>query len=176
MGGIAVFDIDGVLADVRHRLHHLQRRPKRWDRFFALAVDDAVLARGHEMAHEAVDSGLEVVYSTGRPERYRRDTAEWLQRQGFPAGDLHMRANHDRRPASVTKVRVARRLAGVSQVSYLVDDDPRVVTALRRAGFTVVHATWMTAELDISGRSAATNPDVAEAQGLLFEAQEEGKT
>lgn len=175
MGGIAVFDIDGVLADVRHRLHHLRRRPKRWDLFFALAVDDAVLTPGQEMARAAVDSGLEVVYSTGRPERYRRDTADWLRRQGFPGGDLHMRANRDRRPASVTKVQVAERLAAVSEVSYLVDDDPRVVTALRSAGFTVVHATWMTAEPDM-GNPPGANPDVAEAQGLLFEAQEEGKT
>lgn len=31
---LAVFDIDGVLADVRHRLPHVQGRPKDWDAFF----------------------------------------------------------------------------------------------------------------------------------------------
>jgi hypothetical protein len=34
---LAVFDLDGVLADVRHRLHFLDRRPKDWDGFFAAA-------------------------------------------------------------------------------------------------------------------------------------------
>ena len=35
---LAVFDIDGVLADVRHRLHFLQCRPQRWERFFSSAA------------------------------------------------------------------------------------------------------------------------------------------
>jgi len=29
--------IDGVLADVHHRLHHIARRPKDWPAFFAAA-------------------------------------------------------------------------------------------------------------------------------------------
>ena len=40
---IAVFDIDGVLADVRHRLHHLQCRPQRWEAFFTAADRDPLL-------------------------------------------------------------------------------------------------------------------------------------
>ena len=35
---LAIVDIDGVVADVRHRLHHLDRRPKNWSAFFAAAV------------------------------------------------------------------------------------------------------------------------------------------
>ena len=38
---LAVFDIDGVLADVRHRVHLVDRRRHRdWDAFFAAAVSD----------------------------------------------------------------------------------------------------------------------------------------
>jgi len=33
-----IFDIDGTLADVEHRRHHLAQRPQRWDRFFAEAL------------------------------------------------------------------------------------------------------------------------------------------
>ena len=40
---IAVLDIDGVLADVRHRLHHLERQPTSWSGFFAAAVSDPLL-------------------------------------------------------------------------------------------------------------------------------------
>ncbi|MCB0914105.1 MAG: hypothetical protein H6525_06855 [Actinobacteria bacterium] len=143
MGGYAVFDIDGVLADVRHRLHYLERRPRRWETFFRMAVRDDVLADGYELAHESVAQGLTVAYSTGRPERYRADTQDWLIRVGLPAGDLHMRADHDRRPARITKVQVARRLQAQLPIRYLVDDDDRVVEALRSAGFEVIHATWM---------------------------------
>jgi len=43
---LAVFDVDGVLADVRHRLHHLEARPQRWERFFRAADRDPVLEEG----------------------------------------------------------------------------------------------------------------------------------
>ncbi len=41
---LAVFDMDGVVADVRHRLHHLRRQ--NWSRFFAAADADPLLAEG----------------------------------------------------------------------------------------------------------------------------------
>jgi hypothetical protein len=71
---IAVLDIDGVLADVRHRLHHLESRPKNWAAFFAAAPRDPLLAEGAAVAtHLSTDH--ELVYLTGRPEHCRRDTA-----------------------------------------------------------------------------------------------------
>ena len=41
---LAIFDIDGVVADVRHRLHHLESRPKGWDEFFGYGRIDAYKA------------------------------------------------------------------------------------------------------------------------------------
>jgi phosphoglycolate phosphatase-like HAD superfamily hydrolase len=166
VAGFAVFDIDGVLADVRHRLHHVQRRPKRWGAFFDLAAQDAVLADGFAMVRHATEEGLSVVYSTGRPERCRADTLEWLTRHEFPAAPLHMRRERDRRPGRVTKLAVARSLRANGGVAYLVDDDPAVVTDLRAAGFEVVHATWMT---DSPGTSAAGTAQ------QLFDLQEGGE-
>ena len=46
----AVFDVDGVVADVAHRLHHVARRPKDWRRFFAAAPKDPPLAVGIDLA------------------------------------------------------------------------------------------------------------------------------
>ena len=37
---LAFVDLDGVLADVRHRLHHLTGRRKDWDAFFDAAGQD----------------------------------------------------------------------------------------------------------------------------------------
>ena len=45
---IAVFDIDGVLADARHREHHVSGRPKDWDAFFAAVGDDPVVEAGRQ--------------------------------------------------------------------------------------------------------------------------------
>ena len=54
----AVFDIDGVLADVRHRLHHVTARPKDWDAFFGAAPDDPPLREGLNAVATAARAGL----------------------------------------------------------------------------------------------------------------------
>ena len=140
---MTVFDIDGVLADVRHRLHHLQSRPKDWHAFFAAAVTDPVLEEGRSAIREAQAAGSRIVYVTGRPQRWRRDTQEWLSRHGMPEGPLHMRPNHDRRPARFYKAEVIGRLATEDDLVAVVDDDLQVVQHLRELGLPVLHATWM---------------------------------
>jgi hypothetical protein len=160
--GLAVLDVDGVLADVRHRLEHVQRRPKDWDAFFAAAPDDTPLAEGLERALTLDEHGG-VVYLTGRPERCRSDTEHWLAKHGFPAADLLMRPDNDRRPARQFKLDQVRRLAQSSTIDIVIDDDALVVDTLTAAGFTVEHAQWM--------------PESAPQQASLFDAQErEGRT
>ena len=104
---LVVLDIDGVLADVRHRLHHLASRPKDWDGFFAAAKDDDVLAVGAEFARQATTTH-DIVYLTGRPERLRAATQGWLDKHGLPPGPLIMRGNDDRRPSADVKLRALR--------------------------------------------------------------------
>jgi hypothetical protein len=143
--GIVVLDIDGVLADVRHRLRHLAGRPKDWDAFFAAARDDEPLEAGVQFAKLAA-ADYRIVYLTGRPERIRRDTAEWLREHELPPGELLMRRNGDRRPARQLKLERLTELAQHSSVVLVVDDDVAVVQAERRAGFTVQLADWMPVE------------------------------
>jgi phosphoglycolate phosphatase-like HAD superfamily hydrolase len=141
---LAVFDIDGVLADVRHRLRHVERRPKDWDAFFAAAADDPPLDQGVALARQsALD--CEVVYVTGRPERCRTDTLDWFRRHGLPEGTLRMRRERDRRPARVAKPQLLRELARGRVVAVVVDDDLQVCQAYERTGYRVLRATWMTA-------------------------------
>lgn len=161
----AVFDIDGVLADVRHRLHHIRNRPKNWDAFFAAAPEDPTLFPGVDLIHAAIDSGLTVVYSTGRPQRCRADTIEWFERHGLPRGELFMRRDSDRRPARMVKLGVAENLLRRGEIAYAVDDHFSVVQELRSAGLDVIHATWMSDD-------SPSGPQ----QGELFDAQEHGLT
>jgi phosphoglycolate phosphatase-like HAD superfamily hydrolase len=141
MRPLAVFDVDGVLADVRHRLHHLERRPKDWAGFFAAAPHDPPLAEGVALAREAA-AECEVVYVTGRPEQCRSDTLAWLDEQGLPQGRLVMRGPRDRRPARVAKPELLRALARDRVVAVVVDDDLAVCDAYEAAGWTVLRATW----------------------------------
>lgn len=155
-------DLDGVVADTRHRLHLIERSPKDWEGFFAGAVDDPLLPEGAAVAARLAEE-YRLTYLTGRPERWRRDTEQWIARVGLPPGRVHMRRDTDRRPSRMVKVSVLKRLAAQAPVAMLVDDDPDVVKAVRAAGYPVLHADWM----------LAPEPQ----QEALFDAQEtEGRT
>lgn len=139
---IAVFDIDGVVADVRHRLPLLRRARPRWDLFFAAADADPVLRVGADLAADLAGRHM-VVWLSGRPEHLRRVTVDWLARHGLPTGRLELRAGGDFRPAAVMKVERLRELGRSFEIAAVVDDDPRVVAAVRAAGLPVVLADWV---------------------------------
>ena len=139
---LAVVDVDGVLADVRHRLAYLEHRPKDWRGFFAAARRDPLLDVGRDTVLRLAEV-CEVVYLSGRPEHCRRDTEAWFAQHDLPAGELLLRRRGDFRPATEVKVEVLRQLAQRAPVTVLVDDDPAVLEAARGAGFDVLPATWM---------------------------------
>ncbi|MCT4353494.1 hypothetical protein M5362_10185 [Streptomyces sp. Je 1-79] len=141
---LAVFDLDNTLAGTAHRQRFLERSPRDWKAFFAAAPHDPPLAEGVALCREAAEE-CEVVYLTGRPERCRRDTVDWLAAQELPAGTVHMRRDRDFRPARVTKLEILRRLGRDREIRMLVDDDELVCDAAEKAGFTVVRARWAAA-------------------------------
>ncbi|MEU2537812.1 LNS2 domain-containing protein [Streptomyces iakyrus] len=145
---LAVFDLDNTLADTTHRQRFLERRPKDWDGFFSAAPQDPPVPEGIALVRESARE-CEIVYLTGRPERCRRDTLDWLAAQGLPEGRVHMRRDADRRPARFTKLEILRRLARTREVRVLVDDDELVCADARRAGFTVVRADWVTRSAEL---------------------------
>jgi phosphoglycolate phosphatase-like HAD superfamily hydrolase len=174
---VVVFDIDGVLADVRHRLHHVATRPKDWDAFFAAAHRDPPLPEGRSAADSAAAAGCTIVYLTGRPEHCRAATIAWLDNHGLPPGELIMRGAGDRRPARVTKVGALRALSRRCRIAALVDDDRAVVDAAREAGFRAVHAQWMGTEEGTGGASCDPAGTGGWAAGVLSEIQQrEGRT
>jgi phosphoglycolate phosphatase-like HAD superfamily hydrolase len=137
---LAVFDIDGVVADVRHRLHHLHGwRP--WESFFAAADEDPLLPEGANLAADLAGQH-EIAWLSGRPEWLRDVTREWLEGHGLPDGELHLRPMGDYRPAPVYKLDVLRRLAPRG-IAAVIDDDDEVVQAALDAGYPAVLADWV---------------------------------
>ncbi|MFF9126812.1 hypothetical protein ACF09J_26620 [Streptomyces sp. NPDC014889] len=138
---LAVFDLDNTLADTAHRQCFLERRPRDWHAFFAAAPGDPPIGQGVELARRSAEE-CEIVYLTGRPERCRRDTLDWLAAHGLPEGRVHMRRDSDRRPARRTKLEILRRLAREREIRVLVDDDELVCADAEQAGFRVLRARW----------------------------------
>lgn len=144
---LAAVDLDGVVADVRHRLHHLEGRVADWESFFAAAVDDPPHDEGLAVvAHLDVDH--EVVYLTGRPESCRDDTERWLEAHGIGGHRLVMRPAGVRRPAAELKRALLAEIASGREVAVVVDDDPLVLAAMAEAEIPTFHAAW-------GGRSVA---------------------
>ncbi len=139
---VAVLDLDGVLADTRHRMHLIARR-RDWDAFFAAAADDPLHPEGLAAARTAVEAGFTLVYLSGRPERCRRDTERWLRRHEAPQGKVLLRPSGDYRTADRLKVALLRNLARRYDLRMLVDDDPRVVEAVRAARPPLVDAVLL---------------------------------
>lgn len=138
---LAVVDIDGVVADVRHRLSHLTQRPKDWHRFFAAAEHDPVHPEGLAVL-ERLLVDHEVVFLTGRPAHIRGATERWLRDHGLGGCRLLMREGDDRRPAARFKVLVVAELARHREIGVVIDDDEAVVASMRAAGFPAFHADW----------------------------------
>lgn len=137
---IAVIDIDGVVADVRHRLPMIETTPKDWDGFFAACSADPVLPQGLSLALNLAKEHR-IIYLSGRPESCRESTQEWLNRVGAPPGELLLRAANDRRPARITKVEMLGRIEG--EIAIVVDDNQAVLRAVAAAGYPTFHAEWM---------------------------------
>lgn len=138
---VAVFDIDGVVADVRHRLHHIESRPKNWHEFFSCAADDPALAPGLALVADLATEH-EIIWLTGRPSWLRSLTTDWLRAQDLPSDELHMRPRADYRPAAAFKLDVLNTLRD-RVVTIFVDDDSEVVDAANAAGYPAVFADWL---------------------------------
>lgn len=134
MQHIVVFDLDGTLADCEHRRGHIANPPKNWKAFFDAMMHDTPMLAQIKLAHAFSDCGYEIVYLTGRPERYRDETLAWMHQHKLPSGKLHMRQEADRSAAPDYKRRVLQYEIGFGSVALVVDDDPRVCAMLTLSG------------------------------------------
>jgi hypothetical protein len=139
---IAVIDIDGVVADVRHRLPWLRRRPPRWDLFFDYADDDPLLAVGADLVHKLAEDHV-IVWLSGRPDYLRSVTEGWLRRHGLPGEQVELREPYDFRPARIVKLERIRGLSRLGPIAACIDDDPDVIATLVDAGYPAVLADWV---------------------------------
>ena len=140
-----IFDIDGTLADVRHRLHHLDGE-KNWHAFFNDMGDDPVIEPVATLARHIATtrhkSGIEaVLVVSARPASaaWGKITKAWLERHGIVYDRLYMRAEDDRRPDQVVKSEILQRILddGYSPV-LVVDDRPQVVAMWRDHGIVTL--------------------------------------
>jgi predicted kinase len=132
-----LFDIDGTLADATHRLHHIKSKPPNWDAFFAECVNDPVIEPIRDLAQTVAAQGYKIILVSGRTDKVRAQTEEWLAQHGVPYQELHMRAEGDYRQDFVVKSQILDAiLAEGNEIAFVVDDRPSVVAMWRERGLT----------------------------------------
>ena len=130
---IVIVDIDGTVADVRHRLHHINSgRKKDWKAFFEAMDHDTPIAFVIRWVHE-LEKDHEIVVVTGRPEHYRKRTEKWLQDHGIRYARLCMRPDGDHRPDYTVKAEFLREFPKGS-IAFAIDDREPVCKMWKQNG------------------------------------------
>jgi hypothetical protein len=85
---------------------------------------------------KALQKEHRLIFCSGRPERTRRATVDWLQRHlGLTPAALYMRGDSDRRADDIVKrERLARMRANRFDPELAIDDRRRVVDMWRSEG------------------------------------------
>lgn len=85
-----IFDLDGTLADISHRLHYISGSKKDWDSFNAACVNDTAIRQTVKILRALWDAGNDIRIWTGRSDKYRQVTERWLG-ENVPLCGYHLR-------------------------------------------------------------------------------------
>lgn len=140
-----VFDLDGTLADIRHRVHHVRGTRPDWESFFAECVHDVPNPPVVNALRAHVFAGDRVEVWSARSDIVRAQTEAWLWAQGIdPRRLVHMRAAGDNTPDTVLKRHWLNQLHETERPDVVYDDRQRVVDMWREEGIACfqVTANW----------------------------------
>lgn len=138
-----VFDLDGTLADINHRVHHVRNGKRNWDAFFKECVYDRGVDHVIKTFNAHLRAGHKVRVWSARSDVVRAETEQWLSDMGIdPCYLQHMRADGDNTPDATLKRFWLNQEHEKPDLVY--DDRQRVVDMWRAEGipcFQVV-ADW----------------------------------
>ena len=133
-----LFDIDGTIADISHRRGFLEGERPDWARFNDAMGDDTPNQPVVSLYKTLWQSGaFELILLSGRNERHRKLTEQWLTWNEIPFSHLLMRADNDSRADHLVKEEILDQLlAQGAEIAFTVDDRQQVVDMWRRRGIT----------------------------------------
>lgn len=135
-----IFDIDGVLSNPSHRIEHANN--KDWDKFNSLAyLDKPILGSINVCRSIDVANNHEIIFMTGRSEKFRELTENWLidnifsgiQRRKL---NLIMRPNNDLRRSAEYKFSEYEKLKNSYNIIGVFEDNEYVVKMWQDQGLT----------------------------------------
>jgi len=139
-----IVDIDGTLADVEHRVHHVNKEQKDWKAFHD-SMDQDRLNHWYAKLIEAMKhQGFDILFVTGRDEDYREKTQTWMKQHQIQYDKLYMRSAVDFRSDSEVKKEIyERQIKDHWEVAFVVDDRLSVVKMWReQLGLVCLQCDW----------------------------------
>lgn len=134
---VILTDLDGTLANINHRQHFLQTKPRNWNSF----LDSK--EKQNDLPHEDIIWLVNLLYcvgniiivATARSEAERQDSEEWLKKHNVNYHKMFMRAEKDYRDDSIVKEEMLAQIESEYGTPFMVfDDRNRVVDMWRRLG------------------------------------------
>lgn len=144
MRPLYIFDLDGTLALIEHRLHFIQQNPKDWRAFFAAVSDDVPNEPVIRVYKALREHGAECWIWSGRSDECKAATQDWLAKHcgtkfggWFTAPEaFRMRKAGDYRDDVVVKGEWLSEMEPpeFNRLKAVFDDRSRVVQMWRDAG------------------------------------------
>lgn len=126
MANIILCDIDGTVANNDHRQHFLEGK-KDWDGFFSELVNDLPIQIIIDKVIQEQANGKEIVFLTGRPERYRYSTTLWLKEYFDFEFKLLMRNDGDQRNKLEIKKEIFKKNFKSDEVYCVFENDYELI-------------------------------------------------
>lgn len=135
-----IFDLDGTLADGRHRLHLLPSKETAhitysWDAFNLAAGDDLPFLDNIRLMNELYQFGKRIIILTGRSDVAKHITEKWLWEHGCNFNQLIIRPSDDNRRDIEFKEEKLKEI-GLERIVACFDDLEHVAKHIRKLGVT----------------------------------------
>ena len=140
MKNIILCDIDGTVANNDHRQHFLEGK-KDWDGFFDALNKDKPIYSVINKIIEDFHSGRQIIFLTGRPERYRGTTEIWLRKYFSFELKLLMRKDNDQRGKLKIKKEIFEGNFNANDIYYILDNDADLIKMWEELSLVTFDAT-----------------------------------
>lgn len=140
---IIVFDLDGTVADLSHRLHLVMGKSNRtadWDGFFKGCIKDPpikwMVKLYDELYYITGNNEAKFYFVSARSEVARDATVKWLNKHKLIYDQLLLRSLNDYRPDYEVKWDLIKGFK--DDIWFAIDDSPKVVKMYRDNGVNVL--------------------------------------
>lgn len=129
-----IFDLDGTLADITHRLPFIKKEKPDWQSFTRASEFDKPHNDIIELAQLYYNVGYIIIICSGRTDDVMDSTVKWLEDHNVPFDELHMRRVGDYRKDSTIKSEMLFDLKIRYEIKLSVDDRSSMVEFWREQG------------------------------------------